>query len=143
MFCNLEDVKNFKVTSEELIQKVKESLPNKCTSREMEIFEFDHNGKSFALCEVESDEIVSDGKYENGGNTYQLIEFNKRIVDYPCGESITNEYDLLIYVGFYRTGSFFTEWNYEYDFPVIKRIVTKPVPEQIIPAHDEIYIEKL
>jgi len=131
------------VASEELIELVRESLPDDCTSRNMEVLEFELNGLSYAFCEVKTDEIVSDGKYENGGNTYQLLEFDKTIISYPCTKSITNTYDLLVYVGFSRTGSYYTDWYYEYDKPELQRVKVATVPEEVIPEHDEVCVEFL
>ncbi len=143
MFCNLENAKSFKETSNELINLVKENLPAECDTRGMENFEFEFNSRGYTLCEVEEDDIISEGKYENGGTTYQLVEFDKAVASYPCAKSITNEYDLLVYAGFSRSGSYFSEWEYEYYEPELKRINIEVVAEQVIPEHEEIFIKSL
>jgi len=143
MFCSLENAKSFKETPEELITLVKENLPKECDTRGMEDFDVELNGRWYVLCEVEEDDIISEGKWESGGTTYQLVEFDKAIESYPCGKSITNEYDLLVYVGFGRSGSYFSDWYYEYDKPELKRIEIEVVPEQVIPEHEEISIKSL
>ncbi len=143
MFCSLEEVKNFEVANEGLIKLVKENLPEECSPRNMECFEFEFSGRGYALSEVSEDDVINEGKYENGGTTYQLLEFDKTIEDYPCAKSITNEYDLLVYIGFSRVGSYFTDWEYEYYEPEFSRVEIEIIPEQIIPEHEEIAIKSL
>jgi len=143
MFCDVEEAKRFKATSEELIKLVKENLPEECSPRYMECIEFEIGNKSYALSEVEEDDVISEGKYEDGGTTYQLVEFDKTIASYPCIKSITGEYDLLVYVGFSRCGSYFSDWEYEYCEPLLQQITIETVPEQIMPEHDEIKVKYL
>lgn len=137
----LEEVSKFAKASDALIKNVKDNLPSEGENNEMEGFSFEFNGKNYAAIKVDNDEVISEGKYENGGSTYQLVEYDKEIASYPCEKSITAKYDISIYVSWYRTGSYYSDWYYSYDTPIIQRFFIKDVPEQIISAHKEVVLK--
>ena len=87
---------------------------------------------------IAEDNIEDEGKYQNGGTHYQLVSYDPNITNYSSEESITSYYDIEVYIGYYRTGSYYTDWFYTYDIPTIHRIVIEEVAEVIIPAHKEV-----
>lgn len=140
---NLKDALTFTKASEELIQAIKEYLHGESEDNKVEDLNIQFNGEHYSVIEVEEDDVVSEGKYENGGITYQLIKYDATIYNYPCEENILEKYDIQIYLSWYRTGSYYSDWYYSYDAPILQRIIIKDVPEVVIPAHQEVEIKKL
>ena len=143
MRYSISEVESFKHADSELLATLIDNLPKESEENEMEEFYFEMNGLHFSAVEVDEDDCVSGGKYENGGTHYQLVEFDKNIRSYPCDESIVAKYDIEIFVGWYRTGSYYTDWYYMYDEPTIYQIQLETVPERIIPEHQEVKIKLL
>jgi len=143
MRYSISEVESFKHADSELLARLIDNLPKESEENEMEELHFEMNGSHFSVVEVDEDDCVSDGKYENGGTHYQLVEFDKTIKSYPCDESIVAKYNVEIFVGWYRTGSYYTDWYYMYDEPTVYQIQLETVPEQIIPEHQEVVIKPL
>jgi len=98
--------------------------------------DFELNGFGYSLCEYEEDDISDEGKYQYGGTTYQLVEFDKSIESYPNGNSTMKEFNLFIYVGFSRSGSYYSDYYYDYDSPSLSKVEMKHIERQVIEAHD-------
>jgi hypothetical protein len=98
--------------------------------------DFELNGFGYSLCEFSSDSIQDEGKYQHGGTTYQLVEFDKFIESYPNKKSTTKEFNLFVYVGFSRSGSYYSDWYYMYDEPTVSKVEMKHVERKVIEAHD-------
>jgi len=126
--------------SEEIVSLLKEKCKNvQCVEpnyAEHGELDFELNGFGYSLCEYEEDDISDEGKYQYGGTTYQLVEFDKSIESYPDGNSTTKEFNLFIYVGFSRSGSYYSDWYYMYDEPTISKVEMKHVERKVIEAHD-------
>lgn len=143
MKYNVEEALKFKHASDELINAVKLFWSGEDISNEdIEDLEFD--GKHFSLWQVDKDDIISEGKCEFGGEYWQLVEFKPTSITPYCSESnIVAKYNVQIYTGWYRSGSYYSDWYYEYDDAVYSRITLKDVPEVVIPAHKEVEVVEL
>ena len=139
---NLDDALKFKHASDELIRELKKYLPNKELEKDPIEYhaygQFEFNEEYYDLILIAEDNIEDEGKYQNGGTHYQLVSYDPNITNYSSEESITSYYDIEVYIGYYRTGSYYTDWFYTYDIPTIHRIVIEEVAEVIIPAHKEV-----
>lgn len=57
---------------------------------------------------------------------------------YPCNNNIIDKFDLILTVPVTRSGSYFSEYNYYYNKPLLSLVEIEQIPEQVIPAHEEI-----
>ena len=143
MTYELNEALKFKHASDEL----KEHLPNEDMC-EYNLIErngcrFVFNDEYYDLIEVGEDPIEDEGKYQNGGTYYQLVKYDNNIEPWPSDESILEKYDVQVYLTYYRSGSYFSDWNYNYDIPTLERITIVDVPEIVIPAHQEVKTENI
>lgn len=140
MRYKVEDVLKFKHASDELINAAKAFWSGEDISNE-DFEDLDFEGKHFSLIQIGKDGVTNNGKYEDGGEYWQLVEFKPTDTISYCDENnIVAKYDIQVYSGWYRSGSYFSDWTYEYDDAVYSRITLKDVPEVIIPAHKEVTI---
>ena len=147
MTYELNEALKFKHASDELIEALKEHLPNEDMC-EYNLIErngcrFVFNDEYYDLIEVGEDPIEDEGKYQNGGTYYQLVKYDNNIEPWPSDESILEKYDVQVYLTYYRSGSYFSDWNYNYDIPTLERITIVDVPEIVIPAHQEVKTENI
>lgn len=147
MTYELNEALKFKHASDELIEALKEHLPNEDMC-EYNLIErngcrFVFNNEYYDLIEVGEDPIEDEGKYQNGGTYYQLVKYDNNIEPWPSDESILEKYDVQVYLTYYRSGSYFSDWNYNYDIPTLERITIVDVPEIVIPAHQEVKTENI
>lgn len=112
---------------------------------ESEKFENDLNNKfktdkiKYGIVQVdETDwEDTGYGKYYSQNITYQLVKFDSTISEYPANKAITEELNIYFNLSVTKTGSYYTDWYYNYDKPTIMKKEIIQIPEQIIPAHEE------
>lgn len=142
MKFTVEEVKKLKRADDDLIAALRKELPDGYygETNPIDELEFDHNGERFTLCEHESTPWDDEGKYSFRTEYYQLCSYNPEIENYLCESSGTGEYDILVGIGVSRYGSYFSEYNYEYNDITIKRVIVSHVPEVVIPAHDEVVL---
>ena len=88
----------------------------------------EHEGKKYRLKDVSDDDwedCGSDGKYSSKNEMWKLyLEENKE-------EELKIFFTRLVT----RTGSYYTDWYYDYDGVKVLQSYEEVVPEQIIPAH--------
>lgn len=101
-------------------------------------FELEIDGVSYGIMEVYESDWTDEGKYSYADKTYQLVSYNKNVSEYICTESIIDKYDLFINQSFSRSGSYFSDYDYQYDAPTIQIATIERVPEKVIKAHDEV-----
>lgn len=99
----------------------------------------------YSVIEVESTNWENDGsgKYYTQYITYQLVQYNSEIEKYPTEESVSEAFNIFFGLPVTKSGSYFTEWFYEYENPRTMQKKIVHIPEQIIPAHDEERIEEI
>lgn len=147
MRYELNEALKFAHASDELIEALKEHLPNEdmCEHNliERNRCEFIFNDEYYDLVEVGEDPIEDEGKYQYGGTYYQLVKYDNNIDPWPSDKSILEKYDIEVYLPYSRSGSYFSEYYYVYNIPVLHRITIIDVPEVIIPAHQEVKTESI
>jgi len=100
---------------------VLDAIKEKCGSEYIEKYGYiELNGVKYSWIEKEEIETTDEGKYQNGGTIYAVGVYNEE-----NGYGIKEE---LFYIeqDFMRSGSYYSEYYYEYDYPFIveKREVT-------------------
>ena len=146
---SVEELKQCKCATEDLIKAVNDRIAEICTEGserkpiEHEGFGFTYNGISYNVVELEDSGWEDEGKYQYSDTTYQLVSFDKEVKAWPCDESIIDRYDLFLNIGITRSGSYYSDYWYAYDSPTVSIAKLKRIPEQIIPAHDEVEMEQL
>ena len=147
MKYELNEALKFAHASDELIEALKEHLPNEdmCEHNLIERngCEFIFNDEYYDLVEVGEDPIEDEGKYQYGGTYYQLVKYDNNITPWPSDKSILEKYNIEVYLPYNRSGSYFFEYYYEYGIPTLQRITIIDVPEVIISAHQEVKTESI
>lgn len=137
------ELKKCKKASDELIETIKqylnEKFPDKYDCPDMEDnFELEIDGVSYGILEEDESDWTDEGKYSYADKTYQLVSYDKNVSEYICDESIVDKYDLFINQCFSRSGSYFTDYYYQYNSPTVQVATIERVPEKVIKAHDEV-----
>jgi len=115
-----------------LFSKIVKKLDN----QDFEDFEYTYNNKIYGFKDITEDSWEDDGKYQYKTEQGQLIEMDDRyreIQSFNFGVSRSVQ----------RSGSYFTDYHYEYEpyeFFELKEVL---IPEVIIPAHMETKWDKL
>jgi len=108
--------------------KLFSKIVKKLGNTSLEDFECTYDGKIYGFKDIGDDKWDDEGKYQYKTEQGQLIEMNdkyKEIQAFGVSRSIQ------------RSGSYFTEYNYDYEpyeFYQIKQVL---IPEKIILAHTE------
>ena len=136
--------KNFKRASDDLIAALRNQIPDGRYERNpIEDIKFDFNGESFGLCAYDENGWDDEGKYQYQTEYYQLCSFNPEIASYPCAKSNTGIYYVFVSIDVTRSGSYFSDYYYEYSDIKIMRSEINHVPEVVIPAHDEVCLTEV
>lgn len=147
MTYELEKALKFEYASNELIEELKKHLPDEdmCEHNLIERngCSFKFNSEYYDLVETGEDPIQDEGKYQYGGTYYQLVKYDKNITPYPSSASILGKYDIEVYLPYSRSGSYYSDYFYMFDIPIVSRITIIDVPEIVIPAHQEVKTETI
>lgn len=139
----VEDIKKCKHTTNDLIKEVENRLddwPSYCEEDLLENgkVDFEYHNTSYGFLVVDESSWDDEGKYQFQNITYQLVSYNSTEIPYLCEDNILNKFDLILNVSVTRSGSYFSDYNYSYDKPILSIIEIEQIPEQIIPAHEEV-----
>lgn len=96
-----------------------------------------------SVVEIETTKWEDEGKYQYSCTTYQLVLYDSILYNYPCDKNIVEEFNLYFNLPITRSGSYFSDYDYNYDRPIVLQKKTIHVPEKIIPAHDEVKMEEI
>ena len=137
----IEEVKKFAKASDVIIKELKNKFSEYGFDSEdasIEELAFNFNGQNFALWNTDSEDWISDGKYESGGENYQLVSFDNSKIKYPCTKNITDYYNVVVNQSISRTGSYYTDWYYSYFEPTVSVLEIVTVAEVVIPEHEDV-----
>lgn len=119
----------------ELFQKIYNTIDEK---ENFEDFEYEDNGDRYGFKSIGDEDWEDDGsgKYQYKDELVQLIKFGE-------GCKFVEKFNFFVSRTISRSGSYYTDWYY--DYMDMKPLISKEVliPEQIIPAHTEIKYEVL
>ena len=110
----------------ELFKKIVENLGD----RYVDDFSYEHEGKTYAFKKVGDNSWDDEGKYQYKTESGQLIEINKKYKE-------VQSFNFGVSRSIQRSGSYFSEYDYEKDPYEMYEIVDVLIPEVIIPAHVE------
>lgn len=132
MELTVEKVKQYTKVSQELLQELQDFLTSHANTEVdlMEDFVFLYDGKKYSF------ELIGESAWDDQGK-YQYQD-----VDYILKDEEGNYMNVMAEVVVTRSGSYFSEYYYEYDIPVLYTIGTKIVPEQVIPEHEVVVYGK-
>lgn len=101
-------------------------------------FELEIDGIAYGILKEDESEWTDEGKYSYADKTYQLVSYDKNKSNYICDENMIAKYDLFINQSFSRSGSYFSDYDYQYDSPTVQIATIERIPEKVIKAHDEV-----
>ena len=78
------------------------------------------------------------GKYQYSSTDYQLVSYNHSKRSYPTDDNILEYYDFIFTQHISKSGSYFSDFCFEYYKPEPYKLKEVIVPEVIIPEHTEI-----
>lgn len=132
MELTVEKVKQYTKVSQELLQELQDFLTSHANTEVdlMEDFVFLYDGKNYSF------ELIGESAWDDQGK-YQYQD-----VDYILKDEEGNYMNVMAEVVVTRSGSYFSEYYYEYDIPVLYTIGTKIAPEQVIPEHEVVVYGK-
>lgn len=120
----------------ELTYQIDEVLENSTDDIDSCVFRVE--GKNYALSEVDSEDWDDQGKFQNSSATYQVVVLKEDCSSWHSEKDEIEQLTLFCDIGTTRTGTYYQGYEYEYDSPSFYHAVAKHVPEQIIPAHEEV-----
>ena len=134
-------IKNCKPVDSRLLEKIDEILDEISTldneTNPEEYFGFELNGIKYDVFQIDRTKWSDEGKYQYRQDLYQLVSYDDSIRPYVCDKSIVNCFNCFFEVAVTRSGSYFSDYMYWYEKPVMKFGKIKHVPEIVIPEHDE------
>ena len=83
------------------------------------------DGKKYELNIIDKSDWIDEGKYQCHDATGMLYSIAKN-------GSVT-KYDIAVTQYVSRSGSYFSEYNYEYEPLEVRRLIQKTIPKQVIP----------
>ena len=84
------------------------------------------NGTNYGVKVIDEGDWIDEGKYQYRTDIGVLCEFDDKW-------NVVKMFDIATVSEITRSGSYFSEYNYEYDNLVLNKIIKKVIPKQIIP----------
>ena len=84
------------------------------------------NGTNYGVKVIDEGGWIDEGKYQYRTDIGVLCEFDDKW-------NVVKMFDIAVTSEITRSGSYFSEYNYEYDKLVVNKIIKKVIPKQIIP----------
>lgn len=92
------------------------------------------NGVNYYVDVLDEGDWVDGGKYQYRTDIGVLCECDEKW-------NVVKMFDIAVTSKITRSGSYFSEYNYEYDELVINKIIEKVIPKQIIPERTVVTLE--
>ena len=92
------------------------------------------NGSNYGVKVLDEGNWVDEGKYQYRTDIGVLCEFDDKW-------NVVKMFDIAVVSEITRSGSYFSEYNYEYDNLVVNKIIKKVIPKQIIPERTVVTLE--
>lgn len=92
------------------------------------------NGVNYRVDVFDEGDWVDGGKYQYRTDIGVLCECDDKW-------NVVKMFDIAVTSEITRSGSYFSEYNYEYDDLVVNKIIKKVIPQQIIPERTVITLE--
>ncbi len=92
-------------------------------------------GVNYGVKVIDEGDWIDEGKYQYKTDVGVLCEYDENW-------NVVKIFDIAITSEITRSGSYFSDYNYEYDKLKVNKIIKKVIPEQIIPERTIITIEE-
>jgi hypothetical protein len=143
MRLEVEELKTLKEVNQDLLDVVNANLEEFNKNRDdekdpLEKFEFHLENIGFAFINRYESSWEDQGKYQYQESIGQLVAWDLNKAKYPCDKSIVERYNLFGTVNCSRSGSYFSEYYYNYDEIHLFKYEIKHVEEIVVPAHDTV-----
>lgn len=92
------------------------------------------NGTNYGVMVLDEGDWIDEGKYQYRTDIGVLCEFDDKW-------NVVKMFDIAAVSKITRSGSYFSEYNYEYDNLVVNKIIKKVIPKQIIPERTVVTLE--
>lgn len=93
------------------------------------------NGTNYGVKVIDEGDWIDEGKYQYRTDIGVLCEFDDKW-------NVVKMFDIAAVSEITRSGSYFSEYNYEYDNLVVNKIIKKVIPKQIIPERTVVTLEE-
>lgn len=93
------------------------------------------NGVNYGVKVIDEGDWIDEGKYQYRTDIGVLCEFDDKW-------NVVKMFDIAVVSEITRSGSYFSEYNYEYDNLVVNKIIKKVIPQQIIPEKTVVTLEE-
>lgn len=92
------------------------------------------NGTNYGVKVLVEGDWIDEGKYQYRTDIGVLCKFDEKW-------NIVKMFDIAVTSEITRNGSYFSEYNYDYDNLVVNKIIKKVIPKQIIPERTVVTLE--
>lgn len=93
------------------------------------------NGSNYGVKVLDEGDWVGEGKYQYRTDIGVLCEFDDKW-------NVVKKFDIAVTSEIIRSGSYFTDYNYDYDDLGVNKIIKKVIPQQIIPERTVVTLEE-
>lgn len=92
-------------------------------------------GVNYGVKILDEGNWIDEGKYQYRTDIGVLCEFDENW-------NVVKMFDITVTSEIVRSGSYFTDYNYDYEDLEVKKIVKKVIPKQIIPERTVVTLEE-
>lgn len=92
------------------------------------------NGTNYGVTVLERGSWEDEGKYQYRTDVGMLCEFDDKW-------NVVKMFDIAVTSEITRSGSYFTDYNYNYEDLEVNKIIKKVIPQQIIPERTVVTLE--
>lgn len=93
------------------------------------------NGNNYGIKVLDEGDWIDEGKYQYRTDIGVLCEFDGKW-------NVVKMFDIAVTSEITRSGSYFTDYNYDYDDLGVNKIINKVIPKQIIPERTVVTLEE-
>ena len=93
------------------------------------------NGSNYGVKVLDEGEWIDEGKYQYRTDIGVLCEFDDKW-------NVVKMFDIAVTSEITRSGSYFTDYNYDYEDLKVNKIIKKIIPQQIIPERTVVTLEE-
>ena len=92
------------------------------------------NGNNYGIQVLDEGDWIDEGKYQYRTDIGVLCEFDDKW-------NVVKMFDIAVTSEITRNGSYFTDYNYDYENLNVNKIIKKVIPQQIIPERTVVTLE--
>jgi len=93
------------------------------------------NGTNYGVKVLDEGDWVDEGKYQYRTDIGVLCEYDEKW-------NVVKMFDIAVASEITRSGSYFTDYNYDYEDLEVNKIIKKVIPQQIIPERIVVTLEE-